>query len=381
MLIYWIWLATRQHMNDREKLAVLEYFGTPEDCYFAKELPEALSVEGKAALQDRNLDEAEKILAACVKKKIHILTWSDELYPKRLKNIADPPLVLYYRGVLPDFDDNPTVGVVGTRKASAYGLSTAGKLGGEIAACGGLLVSGMAEGIDAQATEAALHHGKCAVGVLGCGVDRIYPACNRRLYMAMYQQGCLLSEFPPGTPPNRWNFPKRNRIISGLSCGVLVVEAPKISGALITARQAMEQGRDVFVVPGNIGVDTCEGSNALLRDGALAVTSGWELLSEYIPIFPEKLRKKAASETAFDKKAVDIPAAAPYSDVDNHAAEDLDETEKKILSCLGSERQLMDTVIARTELPAGAALAALTMLEVKGLVRTQPGGWVEKIAL
>ncbi|MBE6956670.1 MAG: DNA-protecting protein DprA [Ruminococcaceae bacterium] len=378
MLIYWIWLATRQHLNDREKLAVLEYFGTPEDCYFAKVFPDGLSSEAVVSLQDRDLDEAEKILAACAKKKIRILTWNDELYPKRLKNIADPPLVLYYRGILPDFDSNPTIGVVGTRGASAYGLSAARKLGGEIAACGALVVSGMAEGIDAQATEGALKQGKGAVGVLGCGVDRVYPACNRKLYTTMDQQGCLLSEFPPGTPPNRWNFPKRNRIISGLSCGVLVVEAPKTSGALITARQAMEQGRDVFVVPGNIGVDSCEGSNALLRDGAMAVASGWDLLSEYVHIFPEKLRKKAAAATACDKKAIDIPAAAPYSDVDNCAAEDLDETERLILSCLGSQRQLMDTIIAKTGLPAGTALAALTMLEVKGIVATQPGGWVER---
>ena len=375
MLLYWLWLANRPHISDREKLQLLAYFESPENCYLADTAPEGLSPEGQAAFLDKDLTQAEKILAQCGKLKIRTLTWQDAQYPNRLKNIPDPPLVLYYRGVLPDFDSEVAIGIVGTRQATAYGLNTAMALGGEIAACGGLVVSGMAAGIDAMATQGALNQGKPAVGVLGCGVDIVYPASNRKLYQTLDQQGCLISEFPPGEKPNKWNFPKRNRIISGLSCGVLVVEAPNKSGALITAKQAMEQGRDVFVVPGNIGVAACEGSNALMKDGAAIVTSGWDVLEEYTHIYPGKLRKETAAAPVSDKKSVDNAAAAPY--IDPEISKDLDETEQTLLKHL-TEKQLMDQLIAKTSLDPGEALAALTLLEVKGLVRTLPGGWVER---
>ena len=380
MRIYWLWLATRPGMTEREKIAVLSHFDTPEDCYFADAERyaqiEDLSKQACEALCDKDLAEAEAILQTCRKKRIHILAYGDSLYPSSLKNISDPPLVLYYRGTLPEFDESPTVGVVGTRKASAYGMTAARKLGREIAAHGGLVVSGMAEGIDAMATQGALDAGMHPVGVLGNGVDRIYPTCNRDLFRKMEQQGCLISEYPPGTPPNRWQFPKRNRIISGLCRGVLVVEAPLKSGALITARQALEQGRDVFVIPGNIGVASCEGSNALLRDGATAVFSGWDILSEYTWQYPDRIREKIPAPTLeADKKAVDNLPLPSYSDVDKKA-DDLDAAEQAILTALGKEEQLVDTVIAKAGIPPADALAALTMLEVKGYIITRPGGWV-----
>jgi DNA processing protein len=187
----------------------------------------------------------------------------------------------------------------------------------------------------------------------------------------------LISEYPPGTPPNRWNFPQRNRIISGLSRGVLVVEAPLKSGSLITARQALEQGRDVFVVPGNIGVSTCEGSNALLKDGAALVTSGWDVVGEYAYCYPEEIKKELLSTPqADDKIVVDKEKQPLYSDLDNTAA-GLDDTERAILAAIGTDEQLIDTVIAKTGLSSGDVLAALTMLEVQGIVITRPGGWVK----
>lgn len=375
MLLHWLWLANRPHISDREKLQLLAHFESPETCYLAEAAPEGLSPEGQEAFLNKDLTQAEEILAKCARQKIRILTWQDALYPNRLKNIADPPLVLYYRGVLPDFDREVAIGIVGTRKATAYGLNTAMTLGAEIAACGGLVVSGMAAGIDAMATQGALNQGKPAVGVLGCGVDIVYPSSNRKLYQTLDQQGCLLSEFPPGEKPNKWNFPKRNRIISGLSCGVLVVEAPAKSGALITARQAMEQGRDVFVVPGNIGVAACEGSNALMKDGAAIVTCGWDVLEEYAHIWPGKLKKEAAVQPVGDKLSVDNAPEPPY--IDPEISEDLDQTEQTLLKYL-THKQLMDELIAKTTLDPGEALAALTLLEVKGLVLTQPGGWVER---
>ena len=374
MLIYWIWLANRQGMTAWEKQVVLAHFGNPEDCYFATDYKniEDLSQSALEALGDKDIQEAETILAACARKKIHILTWQDDRYPVLLKNISDPPLILYYRGVLPEFNTNPMIGVVGTRKASAYGLKLAEKVAKEISHCGGIVVSGMAEGIDAMATRGALSDGKTAVGVLGCGVDVVYPRCNRELFLKMERCGCLISEYPPETAPSKWNFPKRNRIISGLSCGVLVVEAPMKSGALITARQALDQGRDVFVTPGNVGIASCEGSNHLLREGAILATSGWDILSEYVSRYPDKIRETAK---AADKKSIDIPAPQPYIDQENNAA---DSPEQAILAVLEDGEQLIDTIIAKTGLSSGAVLAALTLMEVTGAVVTRPGGWVAK---
>ena len=378
MLIYWIWLATRQGMTAWEKQAVLAYFGNPEDCYFAKEAAyqniENLSKTAEEALCQKDIREAEEILESCARKKVHILTWQDPRYPVGLKNISDPPMILYYRGILPEFNNDPFIGVVGTRKASAYGLRLAENISRQIARHGGIVVSGMAEGIDAMATHGVLSEGKMVVGVLGCGADVVYPRCNRELFFKMERSGCLISEYPPGTKPDKWNFPRRNRIISGLSCGVLVVEAPAKSGALITARQALDQGRDVFVTPGNVGVASCEGSNGLLRDGAIMVTSGWDILSEYVHRYPDKIRETA---NITDKKPIDKAVPQPYIDLEQNAAGET-APEEAILACLEDGEQIIDAIIEKTGLSSGAVLAALTLLEVTGDVVTRPGGWVAK---
>jgi len=378
MLLYWIWLSLRYALNEMERLTVLEHFDSPEDLYYADDarlsLLEDLSPKAKEALLDKSLEEAEGILAACAQKRIHILPFGDPRYPSALRSIPDPPTVLYYRGKLPKYDLAPLIGVVGTRKASAYGLDAAGLMGRELAGHGAVVVSGMAAGIDAAATQGALTAGQYAVGVLGCGVDVIYPRSCRALFQKMEQLGCLISEYPPGTPPNSWHFPRRNRIISGMSQGILVVEAPEKSGALITAQRALDQGRDVYVVPGNLGVATCQGSNALLRSGAMAVTCGWDILSEYAQQYPAGLHEKRLPLPQPDKKDIDKDAPVAYSGVEQ-PADDLDETEKAILSALGDREQLIDSVIAGIDLPSGDVLAALTLLEVKGYVITRPGGW------
>lgn len=398
MLAHWIWLATRPDMSDRLKRIVLDAFADAEEVYYADREAysnvEGLTSEALDALTDKNLQKAEKILETCQAKKIQICTYHDGAYPAVLKNIADPPLVLYHKGQIPDFESRPVIGVVGTRKASAYGMNTAYQMGYQIGRCGGIVVSGAADGIDTMAMEGALMAGATVVGVLGCGADKVYPACNRKLYADTQQQGCLLTEFPPGTPPYGWNFPKRNRIISGLSNGVLVVEAPKRSGALITARDAADQGRDVFVVPGNIGVNTCEGSNALLRDGAISVSSGWDVVSEYAALYPDKIREEAplqsveipsrkvaqtpripekpkASDRKKEKKPIDKEEKQAYSD-QSKVLQSLTPQEQKILELLEKEC-LVDDLVARAELPTGKVLAALTMLQIKGLIRQLPG--------
>jgi DNA processing protein len=411
MQLHWIWLATRAGLGDRGRMLLLQRFADAEDVYFAETgeyaRVEGLSPEAISSLQEKSLAEAEQILADCQRENIRILTWQDALYPKRLKNIADPPVVLYYKGTLPQVDALPCIAVVGTRGASAYGMSTAKRMGYQIAACGGITVSGVAFGIDAMAMRGALSAGAPVIGVLGCGADVVYPASNRALYADTQRQGCLLTEFPPGTPPIGWNFPRRNRIISGLSCGVLVVEAPEKSGALITARQAADQGRDVFVVPGNIDVPSCKGSNALLRDGAIAVSSGWDVISEYQDRFPGKITENRADsrQTAYPdeleeqplqvaqtpkvpekkhrksifgkKKEIDNTPSSPYIDADKPRPV-LSADEETLLSFIGADGALVDDVISDAGLPAGQVLAMLTMLEVKGVVARLPGKRVQR---
>lgn len=412
MLVHWIWLATRPNLNERDKLTLLRHFGDPEDIFYAEpsalsELEE-LSDEAYAALRDKNLKQAYAVLSECEAKGIHICSYGDATYPGRLKNIADPPVVLYYKGRLPDLDSAPVIAAVGTRKCTPYGVNVAKRMGGQIARCGGIVVSGIASGIDSAAMAGALSAGGMVVGVLGCGADVVYPVSNRGLFADTERYGCLISEFPPGTPPMKWNFPKRNRIMSGLSNGVLVVEAPAISGALITARQAAEQGRDVFVVPGNIDVPTCAGSNALLRDGAIAVSNGWDVVSEYQSLYPNRIRRydrmvsgagftedvmtsgegeKAAPKVAqkpkspakpqsSDKKKekiiIDNAAKQPYSDIQD-LFRGLNEQERKIAELIGHERLLVDELIAKAGIPAGVVLSTLTMLEIKGVVKRLPG--------
>ena len=405
MRIHWIWLATRPDLSDRKKRAVLEVFPDPEDAYLADEKAFAdmeLSAEELASLLDKNLTQAEKILEICEEKDIHICVLSEEEYPFRLKNIDDPPLVLYYRGQLPDFDKAPAIAAVGTRKASAYGLTAARQMGFQLVRCGAILVSGGADGIDGAAMEGALKAGGIVVGVLGNGADVVYPKCNRRLFEDTRLRGCLLSEFPPETPPYKWNFPKRNRIISGLCNGVLVVEAPARSGALITARQALEQGRDVFAMPGNVGVDTSEGTNELLRSGAILARDGWDVVEEYQHLYPKTVRrydlakaqlqlltpdreepetkvaqepqkpaKKAKNDKKQEKKPVDKEEKLVYSDLSARMAS-LTEQERHLVEKIENEC-LVDELIVRTGLPAGKVLAMLTLLEVRGFVKTLPG--------
>ena len=411
MLLHWIWLAARPGINDRMKAAVLHHFRDPEDAYFAD--PEAYAmVEGMtddvaAALKDKDLSEAKKILETCQRKEIGILTYQDAMYPNRLKNIIDPPLVLYYKGRLPDFDANPVIGIVGTRKCTAYGIQVARRMGTQIARCGGMIVSGIAKGIDASAMSGALSAGGFVVGVLGCGADIVYPHDNKALFADTEVNGCLLTEFPPRTPPFGWNFPKRNRMISGLANGVLIVEAPQISGALITAEQAAEQGRDVFVVPGNVDMPSCEGSNALLRQGATPVTNGWDVLCEYQHLYPDVVRPDAAanvrqlhaddvmaaaeektmhkvaqkpyspgktpnSDSKKEKKPIDNGEKLPYSDI-RDIPENLTEQEMCIVRLLRDGESLVDDVIANSNLGAAAVLATLTILEIKGIVKRVPG--------
>ena len=362
---YWIWLSQRTGIGNKAKLELVGHFGSAAALWQAQDYSALdLSETAKKSLQDKDLSEAEHALWQCRNLGISVLCAGDEAYPRRLRNIADPPIVLYYKGTLPAFDREAVVGVVGTRRASAYGMMAAERISRQIAERGGVVVSGLAAGIDAQAGWGAIHGGGCTVAVLGGGVDVVYPATNLDLHRAVEQQGCILSEYPPGTKPTKWTFPQRNRIVSGLSCAILVVEAPEKSGTMITARYASEQGRDVFVVPGHIDSPFCAGSNALLRDGARLATCGWDILREYQGLFPDKLEKQASAPAAQPESV-----AAPKPVRFDQATGD----EQAILQILLQGDRSVDDLIVESGLEPQKALATLTMLELKGMVTTLPG--------
>jgi len=398
--VYWIWFAKLKGLSLHKKQQLLEHFRDPEEIYLAD--PKAFPAEVAQVLAEKDLSEAASIYRECVSLGIGILTYGDADYPKRMRSIEDPPMVLYFKGKLPLWQAQPVIGVVGTRKASPYGLQTAHLLGAQIAACGGLVVSGLATGIDGAAMEGALDADKPTVGVLGCGVDVVYPASNRRLYRQVQECGCLISEYPPGSRPFSWNFLQRNRIISGISDGVLVVEAPLRSGALNTARHAFSQGRDMFVVPGNLGVDSCLGSNGLLQEGAYAALSGWDVVKHYENLYPgavenrqitlENLREKeppkVAEEAAAPKKAqqkmetssqisIDNREKSTYSVIDKRPVS-LNDQEEAVLKLLGEAPELIDGIIDRAEMPAAAVQSVLTRLTIKGVVKQYPDGRVSR---
>ena len=385
-LKYWIWLAEKRGVRRQTKLALTQRFETPEELYYAEEdevlLTEGITREEAAALEDKDLRRAEAILETCERRDYRILTIADAGYPRRLRNIFDPSILLYCRGRLPLIDEEAAIAVVGTRSYTPYGALCAGKLGGQLAAGGAVIVTGLAHGIDSLAARAALRNGGRVLGVLGCGLDVVYPRGSEELYEDVAAAGALITEYAPGTLPLSGNFPVRNRILSGLSVAVLVVEAPERSGALITANTALEQGREVFAVPGPIDAPGSAGCNRLLRDGAGLVSEGWDLLREYEERFPGKLRREAAQREA--------PETPGYERRERQREEQRRETRKlpprldpqgaeltddqiALLRTLTEEPMLVDDLVEESGIPVRRVLSALTMLEIDGYVSQAPG--------
>ena len=389
---HWVWLATRSGIGVRGRAELLRRFGTAERIYAmdraALQAEEGLRRSWLEPLLDKTLDGAERILAQCDRFDIRLLTYAEPAYPERLRNIADPPALLYYQGRLPDFDHEAAIAVVGSRRCSAYGLLHAKQFSRLIAASGGLVMSGGARGIDTMALQSAMDLPEPVVCVLACGLDIAYPPENGQLFAQIASRGCLLSEYPPGTSPMRGNFPVRNRILSGLSVGVLVVEASAQSGALITARLALEQGRDVFAVPGPINAASSRGCNQLIRDGAGLVMEAWDVLGTYQQRFPQKLRPiravlpetpgSAETEPASaSAQPVRQPEKAPALPILNMAREGaaLTDDQQRILRMLPTDRPLLaDEAAVATDLPVRRVLSALTMLEIDGYVCRQGAG-------
>lgn len=290
--LYWLWLSRRCPAGSTLGRMLLEYTDFDLQRIYEGDAKFFSGIEGfreqwLPRLLDKTSTEERNILYWCRDHRVGLLTPDAEQYPKRLWNIPSPPLVLYTRGKAEDFDHCVAVSMVGTRRYSDYGRQQAYTIAYDLARGGAIVVSGMAKGIDGFCHRGALDAGGCTVAVLGCGIDRAYPSEHRALMEEIAATGLVLTEFPPGTPPEGRNFPIRNRIISGLSLGTMVVEADERSGAMITAKCAEAQGRDLFALPGKVGDLNSIGTISLIQKGAKAVVSAADILENYEFLYPD----------------------------------------------------------------------------------------------
>jgi len=348
---YWVGFNLIKGIGAVRMQALINHFGDLESAW--KAAPIDLARAGlslkliERIIQAREQVNLEKVWTKIESQGIKILTWEDEAYPQRLKEIEQPPPVLYVRGEYLR-DDLFAVAIVGTRRVTPYGRQITEELASYLAANGITVISGLARGVDAIAHQTALKAGGRTIAVLGSGVDKIYPPEHRQLAERVMEHGAIISDYAPGTPPDASNFPPRNRIISGLSLAVVVIEAGETSGALITAEFAAEQGREVFAVPGSILAPQSKGTNKLIQRGALPLLSVNDLM--------QALDLTRMGEQKAVRKI--IPA---------------DETEARLMNVLGAEPLHVDEIRKQTELPIEKVSATLALMELKGMVR-QVGG-------
>ncbi|MBQ4090951.1 MAG: DNA-processing protein DprA [Clostridia bacterium] len=438
----WIWLAEKCGAGNAEMSALVSRMGTIQavyeadfDTYTAEGASERLAED----LCDKSLDVAQSIIKLCQVNAIGILCYDDEKYPAALRSISNPPAVLYYQGILPNFNKGLFISVVGTRNMSEYGMSAAYKIAYEVACAGATVVSGMALGIDGVAAAAAIEAGGKTVAVLGCGIDVVYPKEHKLLKDNIRRHGVIISEFAPQTKPSGHNFPIRNRIISGLSQGTVVVDADIQSGAMITAKNAILQGKDIYAVPSNIDSENSSGTNSLIRDGAQAVLCGRDIVKHYRTLLGDRYNsqsmKNAELSSTLDltvlrglgvssgsKCGINLGKASEYRDAEStvskaraHAEkiaakkeheksvaqgsayqkailgekqdahdDKREDTSLEVLASLSEkQRKVFDEMpldfpvtvdqLTKTGLKLGEVIAALTVLEVKGLVVSLPG--------
>lgn len=424
--LYWVWLAESIGAGSKAYGPLLERFGSAYEIYRADEeelykIPD-VSERELVRLCDKNLDAAQKIVDYCTRSGVGILTYDGEKFPKRLKTIRNSPVVIYYKGRLPDFDRRLCIAVVGTRKTTEYGEQTAYKMGYELAYAGAVVVSGMALGADGIAACGALEAHGVTCAVLGCGIDVVYPRDHKRLMDRIIEHGAVMTEFSPGTPPAGYHFPIRNRIISGLCQGTLVIEADVKSGALITANEALYQGRDVYALPGNINGVNSEGTNKLIKEGAKIVTRADDIIAEYEFLYSDSIsyeRLKHAKESSFfdrgtlerygvrsryptpEKKENTLP---PERKEEKHTATEtgpekkpkkrfggvlkkknepdtsmLDDVCRAVYEIMPDGASVSADVLAGSGVPAKDIMSALTILEINGFICALPGGLYVKI--
>lgn len=411
-LKYWLWLTTRKGLSNVGIFGVLDHFGTPEAAHFADpaeyDLLPGLGRMGKESLLDKSMEEAERILEDCDRLGQRILTFGDAGYPERLRNIYDPPAVLYLQGKDIDFDEQVAIALIGTRDPTAYGIAQAQRLGHDLAAQGAVVVSGLARGLDSEGLRGALRGGGTVCAVLGSGLDVVYPRENRFLFRDVAAAGLLISEYPPGTKALRSNFPARNRIISGLSLGVVVVEGGFVSGTQLTARAALDQNRDVFAVPGPVDGPMSYTPNLLIHRGeAMLITSASDILQQYQSVYAHKIELKPGlapdtpaiapgvrprntqpaeelvAETGTDgvkseektiprEKGVDKGEEIPYIHW-KKLTPALTDDQRDVLLALRERSLVLDEIIEATQIPARRCTSAVVMLQLAGFVDEEAG--------
>lgn len=424
--LYWLWLSQKCGIASKYFNILMEKYQNPFDIYLLEEDEIAQFKLLPAALRDKlcekGLDECYEIMRYCKQERIDVITYGDNRYPARLKELRDPPVVLYSRGHFPDFNSRLCIGIVGTRRMSEYGKQSAYQTAYELGGADVLTVSGMALGIDGVSACGAIDAGGTTVAVLGCGVDVVYPKAHTELMDSIVRHGAVISEYPPKEAPHSYNFPKRNRIISGLCQGVLVVEASVGSGALITAKAAIAQGREVFAIPGKISDPGAEGPNDLIKNGAFPVLSARDIFSHYEflygdeidqkrlekakrrmptadealkkhrllyateivgedePIFEVKTakRKRADESEAPKNESAVAPTAEKreqeHTDSTSATVAGLDPVTRGIYESVPLDRAISPDALIGNGLSTSDVVTALTLLEIYGLISSLPGG-------
>lgn len=360
---YWLGLLNVKDIGPASIKRLLAVFKDPKKIFNAS-FSEICDVQDIREIQARNIkefndwDKIDKEILKIKKHDIRVITFDSNEYPESLRQIDSPPMLLYCKGTI-NPQDKYAIAIVGSRLMTEYGRRVAEKIASELASYGMTIVSGMAKGIDTAAHRGALKAGGRSLAVLGSGLDRPYPHENAELFKSLFKKGCVLSEFPMGTPPNKENFPRRNRIISGLSLGVLIVEATRESGSLITANYALEQNKEVFAIPGNITSKVSQGTNDLIKKGAKLVQEVKDIL--------EELHPHLITLNGYVLKF--ISNSRPV----NTEPIEMTDDEKKVFSVLGNDSVHIDNIARHTGLPPHKLLPILLNLEIKGIIRQTEG--------
>lgn len=390
---HWIWLSEVLSKPSRSIKPLIDKFGSAENffdyCKGNNDIKAPITKRELERVHKISADDIYHILQRCDELGIEIIPYTSPRYPERLKSISNPPAVLYAKGKEIDIDGECSVTVVGPRVASDYGLKASFSLARRLAASGVLIVSGGAVGVDGMAHRGAVSVGSPTVAILGCGINYDYPKGNAALRDKISQNGILFSEYPPDFPPSKSTYPARNRLLSAISCGTVVIEAGITSGALITAGYAAEQGRDVFVIPGNPSLPQYEGSNKLLKDGAKPVLTAADVLEEYYPLFTQKIDLEAAANikngsrdysealleiNGADKKSQDTKTKTPPKEIVKQVDFDLPSDAKAVYESIKTPEFTVDDAVVSSKLSPSAVISALTELEIFGLITSLPGG-------
>ena len=366
---YWVWLTNLPNITPDKITALLEHFGSITEIYAAD--PDAyrdvygIGKREIMSLSYKDLSNAEKIIDRTLTAGARIISFDSPEYPPMLRQISAPPYVLYAKGNTLNWEELFLLGVVGTRLCDERGVEVANSFCHDLARAGVTIVSGMARGIDSLAAKAALRAGAKTVAVLGSGIDIVYPPENKRLMDEIIKNGVVLTEYPPLSKALRHHFPERNRIINGLSRGILVIEAPGRSGSLITAAYAKNSGKDIFSVPGYMADEAWVGSNRLIQRGAKLVLSAADILEEY----PDAGLFLPQTDTQPAKKPTpaDIQKSSQY--------QNLRPEEQRIAMLLAEKPLHIDELVRKTNLSVSALNPMLAMMEVMGCIRKQPGNY------